>query len=196
MFVRNVNKEISSIEESQIIFQLNTSLNHFKKKFELNPIHKCFVQKNSKFFVLDFDVVWCHVHIFVVCLTNIIKFRTIKKKSPTFFSRGVRKIRRGFTTLHIDDRTYPFGRLLQEKDSNFRPSGYEPDELPLLYPAIYFKLKNFWQKSPTNSFSLELLFVGQMFHKHSKNILLYQTNMKLFLGVLNLSTQFYKYKQV
>ena len=26
--------------------------------------------------------------------------------------------------------------LLREKDSNLRPSGYEPDELPLLHPAI------------------------------------------------------------
>ena len=26
---------------------------------------------------------------------------------------------------------------LREEDSNFRPSGYEPDELPLLHPAIY-----------------------------------------------------------
>jgi hypothetical protein len=37
--------------------------------------------------------------------------------------------------------------------------------------------------------------VGQMFHKHSKNILLYQTKMKLFVGVLNLSIQLYKYRQ-
>jgi hypothetical protein len=28
------------------------------------------------------------------------------------------------------------GPLLREKDSNLRPSGYEPDELPLLHPAI------------------------------------------------------------
>ena len=27
-------------------------------------------------------------------------------------------------------------RLLRGRDSNPRPSGYEPDELPLLYPAI------------------------------------------------------------
>ena len=27
------------------------------------------------------------------------------------------------------------GALLREEDSNFRPSGYEPDELPLLHPA-------------------------------------------------------------
>ena len=161
----------------------------------MNSIHNGFVQKNSELLVLDFDVVGCHIHIFVVCFTNIINLFNNKKKSPTFFSRGVRKIRRGFTTLHIDDRTYLFGRLLQEKDSNFRPSGYEPDELPLLYPAIYFKLKTFWQKSPTNSFSLELSFVGQMFHKHSKNILLYQTKMKLFLGGVNLSIQYYKYRQ-
>src|ERR1700692_1245591 len=26
--------------------------------------------------------------------------------------------------------------LLRERDSNARPSGYEPDELPLLHPAI------------------------------------------------------------
>ena len=26
--------------------------------------------------------------------------------------------------------------LLREKDSNLRPSGYEPDELPLLHPAM------------------------------------------------------------
>jgi hypothetical protein len=39
--------------------------------------------------------------------------------------------------------------LLQEKDSNLRPCGYEPRELPLLYPAIlnviydnFFKLPN------------------------------------------------------
>ena len=39
--------------------------------------------------------------------------------------------------------------LLREKDSNLRPCGYEPRELPLLYPAIlnliydnFFKLPN------------------------------------------------------
>jgi hypothetical protein len=25
----------------------------------------------------------------------------------------------------------------REQDSNLQPSGYEPDEMPLLYPAIY-----------------------------------------------------------
>ena len=30
-----------------------------------------------------------------------------------------------------------FSIWLREEDSNFRPSGYEPDELPLLHPAIY-----------------------------------------------------------
>ena len=29
--------------------------------------------------------------------------------------------------------------LLREKDSNLRPCGYEPRELPLLYPAICCK---------------------------------------------------------
>ena len=29
-----------------------------------------------------------------------------------------------------------FSIWLREEDSNFRPSGYEPDELPLLHPAI------------------------------------------------------------
>ena len=28
--------------------------------------------------------------------------------------------------------------LLREEDSNFRPLGYEPSKLPLLYPTIYF----------------------------------------------------------
>ena len=28
------------------------------------------------------------------------------------------------------------GLLLRERDSNARPSGYEPDELPLLHPAM------------------------------------------------------------
>ena len=27
--------------------------------------------------------------------------------------------------------------LLREKDSNLRPCGYEPRELPLLYPAVF-----------------------------------------------------------
>ena len=31
--------------------------------------------------------------------------------------------------------------LLREKDSNQRPSAYEADELPLLYPTIYFRNK-------------------------------------------------------
>ena len=31
---------------------------------------------------------------------------------------------------------FPGPPLLREKDSNLRPSGYEPDELPLLHPAI------------------------------------------------------------
>ena len=34
-----------------------------------------------------------------------------------------------------------------------------------------------------------------MFHKHSKNILLYQTKMKLFLGGVNLSILYYKYRK-
>ena len=34
--------------------------------------------------------------------------------------------------------------LLRRKESNQRPSGYEPDELPLLYSAIYI----FLSKSP------------------------------------------------
>lgn len=45
--------------------------------------------------------------------------------------------------------------LLQEKDSNLRPCGYEPRELPLLYPAIlnviydnFFKLPNIFYLSP------------------------------------------------
>jgi len=29
--------------------------------------------------------------------------------------------------------------LLREMDSNHRPKGYEPSELPLLYPTIYLK---------------------------------------------------------
>ena len=33
--------------------------------------------------------------------------------------------------------SYGSGILLRGKGSNLRPSGYEPDELPLLYPAIY-----------------------------------------------------------
>jgi hypothetical protein len=32
-------------------------------------------------------------------------------------------------------------RLLRERDSNARPSGYEPDELPLLHPAIVILLR-------------------------------------------------------
>jgi hypothetical protein len=37
----------------------------------------------------------------------------------------------------IDIKRHPFGRLyrLRGVDSNHRPPGYEPDELPLLYPA-------------------------------------------------------------
>ena len=27
--------------------------------------------------------------------------------------------------------------LLREEDSNLRPSGYEPEKLPLLYPAMF-----------------------------------------------------------
>ena len=30
--------------------------------------------------------------------------------------------------------------LLRRKESNQRPSGYEPDELPLLYSAIYIPI--------------------------------------------------------
>ena len=41
----------------------------------------------------------------------------------------------------VKSRTEPDDRLrmpegLREEDSNLRPSGYEPDELPLLHPAI------------------------------------------------------------
>ena len=141
MFVRYVDKKIHTIKESQIVFQLNTSLNHFKEQFELSTIHKGLIQKNSKFFVLNLDVVGCHVHIFVVCLTNIIKFRTIKKKIPYFFLVGeVRKIRRGFTTLHIDDRTYLFSLMLRRL--GIEPSlilAYETSGIPYPPPAIVNK---------------------------------------------------------
>ena len=38
---------------------------------------------------------------------------------------------------------------MREKGSNLRPPGYEPGELPLLYPAIYFYLCYFYFKSIT-----------------------------------------------
>ena len=42
-----------------------------------------------------------------------------------------------------NERGHPFGCplsfWLRGKDSNQRPSGYEPDELPLLHPAIYVR---------------------------------------------------------
>ena len=35
-----------------------------------------------------------------------------------------------------------FFKWLRELDSNQRPSGYEPDELPLLHPAIFIYCLN------------------------------------------------------
>ena len=111
MFEWNVCEKISSIEKGQVILQFDTALNHLQEEFELSSIDECLIQKDSEFFVLDFDVVRCCGHIFFVCFTKIINLHHNKKKSPTFFSRGLRK------------------------------------------------------KSPTNTFSLELSFVGQIFHR-------------------------------
>ena len=45
----------------------------------------------------------------------------------------------GFTSVPTPPhlfRGYPNQPLLREKDSNLRPLGYEPSELPLLYLAV------------------------------------------------------------
>lgn len=49
---------------------------------------------------------------------------------------NITNIRKHF---HISKFICNFFSLLRERDSNPRPYGYEPHELPLLYPAIYFK---------------------------------------------------------
>ena len=91
MFEWNVCEKISSIEKGQVILQFDTALNHLQEEFELSSIDECLVQKDSEFFVLNFDVVRCCGHIFFVCFTKIINLHHNKKKSPTFFSRGLRK---------------------------------------------------------------------------------------------------------
>jgi hypothetical protein len=43
------------------------------------------------------------------------------------------------------------GPLLRERDSNARPSGYEPDELPLLHPARFILTRREAQRAPKKS---------------------------------------------
>jgi hypothetical protein len=43
------------------------------------------------------------------------------------------------------------GHLLRERDSNARPSGYEPDELPLLHPAMFILSRQKAQRDPKKS---------------------------------------------
>ena len=43
------------------------------------------------------------------------------------------------------------GPLLRERDSNARPSGYEPDELPLLHPARFILTRRRAQRAPKKS---------------------------------------------
>ena len=137
MFVRYVNKKIHSIEESQIVFQFNTSLNHLKKKFELSSIYKCLIQKSSELFVLNLDVVGCHVHIFVVCFTNIVNSYHNKKKSPTFFSRGSEKKQEGLRPSTLVTELNLFGLMLRRL--GIEPSlilAYETSGMPYPPPAI------------------------------------------------------------
>ncbi len=44
--------------------------------------------------------------------------------------------------------------VLRGSDSNRRPSGYGPDELPLLYPAIIKKVGNGGFEPPTSTLSV------------------------------------------
>ena len=41
--------------------------------------------------------------------------------------------------LQLKDVSIPNQPLLREKDSNLRPLGYEPSELPLLYLAMLWR---------------------------------------------------------
>ena len=59
---------------------------------------------------------------------------------PTVTSSRIALI--NVTELHL---------LLREEESNLRPQGYEPCELPLLYPAIYKK-----ENLPTSSHPITL----------------------------------------
>ena len=62
MLERYVDEKVNTIEESQIIFQLNTTLNHLQEKFELNGVSECLVQQKTKLLMLDFDIVVDYVH--------------------------------------------------------------------------------------------------------------------------------------
>ena len=85
VFEWNVCEKINSIKEGQVIFQFDTTLNHLQEKFELSSINECLIQKDSEFFMLDFDVVRCSGHIFFVCFTKIINLHQNKKNPLLFF---------------------------------------------------------------------------------------------------------------
>ena len=40
----------------------------------------------------------------------------------------------------MKDAAHRAASLLREEDSNFRPLGYEPNELPLLHPAVQISI--------------------------------------------------------
>jgi hypothetical protein len=52
-----MNKEVSSVEESKIVLEGYTSVNHFEEQFELGGIRKCFVKERTQLFVKNFDLV-------------------------------------------------------------------------------------------------------------------------------------------
>jgi hypothetical protein len=56
-FFGDMNKEVSSVEESKIVLEGYTSVNHFEEQLELNGIHKCFVEEDTQLFVKNFDLV-------------------------------------------------------------------------------------------------------------------------------------------
>ena len=42
--------------------------------------------------------------------------------------------------------------LWREQDSNLRPLGYEPNELPLLHPAVSLQVQNYYKMPPLSMF--------------------------------------------
>jgi hypothetical protein len=79
-----VNQEVGTIEEIQISFEFQTTVNHFQKQLKLNTVNKGFIQEGPELLVLNPNIV-CKIDFHT---TNIEITFHINKKTRRFFSSG------------------------------------------------------------------------------------------------------------
>lgn len=73
-----MNKEVLSVEESEVILQFDTTLNHLQKQLELSGVNESFAKDDTEGFMLNFDGVGCCVHNFDFYKGNV-SLRITKK---------------------------------------------------------------------------------------------------------------------